>query len=243
MAAFVKRNWVFAWLAVMTAAVVFVGLGQAESPRKVTNFDEINVHRINVVEPDGKPRVIISNRKSMAGIYWAGKEYRHATRDNGGFLFFNDDGTEVGGMIFSNRKQGEHYSASSSLLFDHYNQQEALGLVYGEEDGKREAGLRVWDQPKESLFPLVEMNDKMARAATDEERAKIKKEMEAKVKTMTGPFFGERLFAGKQLGSSVLKLNDGKGRTRLVLKVSESGEPSVEFLDEAGKVRKRITPE
>ena len=242
MVAFVKSNWVFAWLAVMTAAVSFVGLGQAESGHKVTDFDEINVHRINIVEPDGKPRVIISNRKSMAGLYWQGKEYKHATRDNGGFLFFNDDGTEVGGMIFSNRKEGGHYGASSSLLFDHYNQQEALGLIYGEEDGKREAGLRVWDQPKESIFPLVELNDRMARAGTAEDRAAIKKEMEAKVKTMTGPFFGERLFAGKQKGDSIVKLNDGKGRPRLVLKVSESGEPSVDFLDEAGKVTKSITP-
>jgi hypothetical protein len=47
------------------------------------------------------------------------------------------------------------------------------------------------------------------------------------------------LFAGKERGASIVRLADGNGRPRLVLKVEASGEPRVEFLDEAGKVVRR----
>src|SRR5580698_5826520 len=97
----VRRNLIFVWLAVLSVALALMVRGHAAADHKVTDFDEINVHRINIIEPDGKPRVIISDRARMAGLYWGGKEYRHPNRDNGGFLFFNDEGTEVGGMTFS----------------------------------------------------------------------------------------------------------------------------------------------
>jgi hypothetical protein len=239
MSTFVRRNLTFAWLTVISFAVVFMGWVQATTERKVTNFDEINVHRINVIEPDGKPRVIISSRALIPGIYWKGKEYKHANRDEGGFLFFNDDGTEAGGMNFGNRKQGDQYGAGSSLLFDHYNQQEAVGLIYNERNGNRTAGLRVWDQPKESMFPFIEMMDKAARAPSPAERDKLLKEMNDKAKAL-GTVFSERVFAGKDSDSALVKLSDKQGRPRLLLKVDAEGQASIEFLDDAGKVVRRI---
>lgn len=239
MSKIVRRNLVFAWLAALSAAIGFVAWGEAAQEHKVTDFDEINVRRINIVEPDGKPRVIISSRARMAGLYWGGKEYKHPNRDDGGFLFFNDDGDEVGGMTFSNRKQGEHYGAGSSLLFDQHKQDQTLGLMYGEQDGKREAGLRVWDRPDKSLFPAIELSDKMARATTDAEREQLR----AQMKQLENEYRGgvaERFYAGKQLGDSLVKLADKQGRTRLQLKVGAAGEASIEFLDETGKIVRRI---
>lgn len=240
MSRLVRGNLVFAWLAVVSAALVFMAWTQAAAGRKVTTFDEITVHRINVVEPDGKPRVIISNRDAMAGIYWQGKEYRHSTRDAGGFLFFNDEGTEVGGMQFSNRKRGEGYSAGSSLLFDQYQNDQTLGLVYSEENGQRVAGMKVWDRPNASMLPLIQLSDRTAKATTDEERAQIKAETEALVKSYGPHPAAVRFFAGKELTDSIVKLSDQAGKPRLILKVSAAGEPSVEFLDATGKVVKRI---
>jgi hypothetical protein len=236
-----RNNLVFAWLAAISGVVIFMAFGQAAPEKKVTSFDEINVRRINIVEADGKPRVIISSRDRMAGLYWNGKEYRHPTRDEGGFLFFNDDGTEVGGMTFSNRKQGDQYSASSNLLFDQYQQDQTLGLTYREQSGQREVGLRVWDRPDKNLLPIIELSDKLARASTDAERTRIRAEIDALAKTYyPDGKVAERFFAGKQLGASVVKLADKKGQPRLVLKVDEAGTPSVEFLDAAGKVVRRI---
>ena len=58
--------------------------GMAISEPQVAKFEQINVQRINVVEPDGKPRVILSNRSLFPGLYWGGKEFRHHSRDTGG---------------------------------------------------------------------------------------------------------------------------------------------------------------
>lgn len=237
----VRGKLVFGWLALLSAAVLLVAVrGQAAAERKVTDFDEINVHRINIVEPDGKPRVIVSSRARMAGIYWNGKEYRHPTRDEGGFLFFNDDGTEVGGMTFRNRKQGDNSGAGSSLLFDQYQQDQTLGLEYGEENGQRVVGLTVWDRPNASLEPVILLSDKLARATTDAQRTKIRAEIQEIAKSWGPKPVAKRFFAGKELEDSVMKLADKQGRPRLVLKVDGAGTASVEFLDEAGKVVRRI---
>lgn len=240
MTTFVRKNLTYLWLAVISIALVFALWGKAKSDPHTVSFDEVNVHRLNIVEPDGKPRVIISDRAEMPGIYWEGKLYKHATRDDGGFLFFNDDGTEVGGMTFSNRRKDGHYAASSGLLFDQYHQDQTLGLQYQETDGKRTAGLRVWDRPEESLWPAIQLSDKLANAKTDAERAQLMQERKALAQRYAGGF-GERLFAGKESQNSVVRLADAHGRPRLLLKVSAAGEPSVEFLDESGKVIKRIT--
>jgi len=237
----VRSNLVFLWLAAITVAVLFVAVrGQAAAERKVTEFDEINVRRINIVEPDGKPRVIISSRARMAGLYWGGKEYRHPTRDEGGFLFFNDQGDEVGGMTFSNRKNDGHSAASSSLLFDQYQQDQTLGLLYNEQDGQRSVGIKVWDRPDAPLGPVVELSDKLARATSDAERAKIRGEIGEIAKSWGPHPVSERFFAGKVRDDSIVKLADKQGRTRLLLKVDGAGVASVEFLDEAGKVVRRI---
>jgi hypothetical protein len=238
----IRNHLVFGWLALITVAVAFVAIEQvdagADAAPKVATFEQINVQRINVLEPDGKPRVIISNRKLFPGLYWGGKEYQHHARDTGGFLFFNKQGDEVGGMTFDADKTGDNWTASAGLTFDQYQQDQTVGVMYSEQDGKRTAGFRVWDRPSASLEPVIKLSDQAAKATTDAEREKIRGEMMELAKSW-GPQ-GERLFAGKMLEDSVVRLADKQGRPRLVLKVDGTGEPSVEFLDEAGKVVRRI---
>jgi hypothetical protein len=239
-AAIRSNHLVFGWLALITVAVGFVAVGQvnAVADPKVATFEQLNVQRLNILEPDGKPRVIISNRKLFPGLYWGGKEYKHHSRNTGGFLFFNQQGDEVGGMTFDADKEGDKWSAGASMTFDQYQQDQTIGLMYSEQDGKRAAGLRVWDRPNANMLPAIELSDRAANAKTDTEREKIRAEMMELAKTW-GPQ-GERLFAGKVLEDSVVRLADKQGRPRLVLKVDGAGEPSVEFLDEAGKVVRRI---
>jgi hypothetical protein len=51
------------------------------------------------------------------------------------------------------------------------------------------------------------------------------------------------MFAGKEAGDALVRLSDKQGRPRLVLKVDKAGAPSIEMLDDAGKVTRRITGE
>ena len=61
---------------------------------KTVDFDRIQVHRIDVVEPDGTPRLIISDRAEYPGSFFHGKEIGHPDRrDSAGMLFINDEGT------------------------------------------------------------------------------------------------------------------------------------------------------
>jgi hypothetical protein len=202
-------------------------------------FGTLNVQRLNVLEPDGKPRVIISNRKLFPGAYMGGKEYRHFSRDTGGFLFFNDEGDEVGGLIFDNNRTPGARTASAGLSFDQYKQDETVVLNYAERNGFRSAGLSVSDRPDWPIEPVLEMSDRAARAGTPAERDAIKAEMKAYAKARGG-VGANRLFAGKEQGDALVRLADKQGRVRLVMKVDDAGNPSIEFLDAAGKVTKRI---
>lgn len=48
-----------------------------------------------MVEPDGTPRMIISDRASFPGMIVQGKEKPYK-RPFAGMLFYNDEGTETG---------------------------------------------------------------------------------------------------------------------------------------------------
>src|SRR6185312_5421194 len=86
-----------ATLTVVFAVVVLCGF--APHNGKVS-FDEIDVHRINVVEPDGTLRLAISDQDRFPGLIIEGKEYPHPDRKAAGMLFYNNQGTEAGGLIF-----------------------------------------------------------------------------------------------------------------------------------------------
>jgi hypothetical protein len=235
-----RRNLVCTWLAVHSAAIGFMTWSHATEKRKVTEFDEINVHRINIIEPGGKPRVIIASKAQMSNAWFYGKEYQHRSNEDGGFLFFNDDGSECGGMGFGNDTRDGRPVAASNLNFDQYNQDSTVRLMYGSDGRTNMAGLSIVDRPDKSIVPLLELVDQRARARTDAERASIG----AKLKVIEREYEGsgtERFFAGKGRGDSVMKLADKHGRSRLMLKVDAAGAASLEFLDENGKVTQRIT--
>ena len=227
-------------LAFAGGAIVFVG-AWVVSCSLVAFFGTVNDQRVNIVEPNGKFRLVLANSARFPGLFSQGKEYKHHSRKGGGKLFFNDDGDEVGGMSFNSENADGHQSASASMMFDQFMQDLCVGLVYSETDRRRSAGLRVWDRPDSPIQPLMEMSDRAARAPTDADRQRIRAEMLAYANAHGG-VGSERFFAGKQADDAVDRLADKCVKPRLVMRVGADGMPSIEFLDEAGKVVKRITP-
>jgi hypothetical protein len=91
------QRFLMIYSGVLTAvfAVTLLGL-MTHHPQK-PKFDEIDVQRINVYEPDGTVRMIISDTARSPGIIIKGKEYPHPDgRKIAGMIFFNDEGTENG---------------------------------------------------------------------------------------------------------------------------------------------------
>ena len=58
--------------------------------------DEMRVHRIDVVEPDGALRMVISNKDRLPPVIIRGKEYPEMgePRPQAGMIFYNDQGSE-----------------------------------------------------------------------------------------------------------------------------------------------------
>lgn len=236
-----QRFGLVTWLVVLSIAIVVVGAHTVVSAPRVSTFDTINARRINVVGADGKYSLVLADRANMPGNFFDGKEYkRPGGHRAGGMLFFNDAGDEVGGLSFSSHTNGQHYSASSGLLFDQYHQDQTVGIVYQERDGKRMAGLQVWDRPDYSIQTLMEMNNRAAKAAAPADRKAIREQMLAYAKAHGG-VGAKRMFVGKQDGNAIVRLADKQGRPRLVMEVDVKGQPSIQFLDENGKVVRQIS--
>lgn len=237
-----KTALIGGWMALTSAGVAGLLVEKAMSDPKTVTFDTVNVQRLNVLEPNGVPRVTIANKSHFPGAWMNGKEYGHFNRHAGGFLFFNDKGDEVGGLIFDNnvgRPGGPQ--AMSNFSLDQLEQDETVSLNYNRQGGVDNAGLTVADRPDWSIQPLLAISDKAYRARTPEAKAAAMAEIKDFVKDKgPNPGGADRMFAGKQDGESLVRLSDKLGRPRLVMKVDKAGTPSIEMLDPAGKVVRRI---
>jgi hypothetical protein len=197
-----------------------------------TKFGEIDVERINVVEKDGKLKMVISNaERQHPGII----DGRLLDRKRpAGLLFFNDKGDECGGLSFSGNQATDGKGSSSGLLaFDRFNQDQTVGLQYGESGGRYYSGLRVWDRPDQSLGVVVDELKKIEKMKDGPEKTAA----QAALREMPAARTAERLFVGRDReNASVVRLNDANGKMRVKLSVDASGAPKLEFLDENGKV-------
>lgn len=175
-------------------------------------FDEITVGRINIEEPDGTKRLVISNRAQFPGYYERGVEVaRPDRRDVAGVMFVNDEGTENGGLIQKGSIVDGKLRAGVSLTFDRFRQDQTLQLLQEDRDRDSTAALLINDVP-----------------AHDAAQSKRKH---------TRIFLGT-----SRDKASALVLQDAQGKPRMMLMVSAAGEPLIQMLDEQGKVVKTVAP-
>jgi hypothetical protein len=237
------RHVLYIWSTALTIGFCALLWLQLRGPRgdaptmlpATARFETIDVHRINVIEPDGKPRVILASSKHGPGAIWGGVEYPHPGRATGGILFYNDEGTEAGGITYSSDPSDR--SAGAIFTMDQREQDQTLVLQYEEVAGKRGAGLIVYDRPEKSLLPVLQAYRDYTRApAEDKPRLEAQLEQVAAELASAAP----RLFVGKQQDDAMLVLSDKQGRPRLALKVDGAGTPSLELFDADGKVTARL---
>jgi hypothetical protein len=206
----------------------------------VEHFKEIDVGRINVREPDGTLRMTISNAAQSMGWVIDGKAYPGRPK-SAGMLFFNSEGEEDGGLSFDGRKPADgKVNAGALLAFDQYDSDQIVTLSYDEGNGRRRQGLSVLDRADNiSLGQLMEKVQAI-RAMPD---GPAKDSAQKALLVVDGqPLAAQRLFAGRDRDrTAVVRLSDPQGRTRLRMSVDSTGVPSIEFLDESGKVTRLIS--
>src|SRR4051812_46978325 len=116
-------------LPILLGAVLLAGFAAKPQPNR---FDEITVERINVVEKDGTLRMVIANRDRSPSPMEYGKPFGQGAGDRPGIIFFNDEGTENGGLIFSGHTKDGKVESTGSLTFDQYNIDQALALQFSQ---------------------------------------------------------------------------------------------------------------
>lgn len=225
---------VYATISTLALAGLFlVGFSVDEK----TKFTEIDVERLNLVEKDGRIVMVMANADRMPDPIIGGKTFKRQGARSPGFLFYNSKGDENGGLVFgSNTTPDGKYRASAALLFDQYNQDQTVGIMYSDSNGRRNAGLTVWDRPDKPVWEVVGPVQEMKEGP--ERTALIRKLQEA------GDLGATRLFVGKRPDQSAqLSLADTKGKVRLLISVDAAGNPKIAFLDDAGKETYTLPPQ
>jgi hypothetical protein len=141
-----SERFLLVYSTVLSTVFGVVLLSGAKSTR-IQTFDEIQVQRINIVEPDGTLRMVISNRSRLPGVIVKGKERPPSDRPQAGMIFYNDEGSENGGLIFGGRRneKGEVVDSGGSLSFDKYGADQIVQLAGVDDKNDRFAGLAVSD--------------------------------------------------------------------------------------------------
>src|SRR5471030_1576737 len=183
---------------------------------KSAHFTEIDAERINIIGDNGRPVLVISNKKRIPGPSMNGKSYSPDIIDGrkyfAGMIFFNEQGDEVGGLIYAGlKKDSSSYSQVMHLSFDQLKQNQVIGLDYNDNGKSRYAGLRVWDRPANIPFSkqldLLEamVANKQNSHKTDSLRQLL---YDAQNKGENGV---ERLFIGSKDQVAQIQLKDKNG--------------------------------
>jgi hypothetical protein len=225
-------------MTVLFGSLTIAAFRQAQQKQK---FGEIDVERINIVEPDGKLRMVISNRPRSIGPIYKGQPFGYPGGTRPGIIFFNDEGTENGGLTFTGRRGADgRYQASHHMSFDQFDQDQIVVLNYQDNNGTRRMGLTISDRADINIFDLVKARDSITAAlpagpARDSALAKL-------MAPRAGvPLNATRVYVGRDPSkAAVVNLSDRQGRPRLRMSVDSLGRPALEFLDESGRVISRL---
>lgn len=206
--------------AISTLAFVVLVVSAFALRRQRTSFDTIDVQRINVVEPNGTLRMVISNKARFPGAIIKGRRYPFS-RHTAGILFYNDEGTENGGLIFGGHEHADGtVSSYGHLSFDRYEQDQAFSLDAIQSRTGSTTGIAFIDRPKWPITDLLRLprNDWRHFLATH-------------------PRSAPRLTMQRAVdGSVALAVRDRQGHTRILIKVGSHGSPVIQLLDANGKV-------
>jgi hypothetical protein len=219
---------IYALVATLFCVVFFFSAFAFQNKKQ--KFEEIDVERINIVEKDGKLRMVISNQERQHPGIVNGKIIKRDGPRSPGMIFFNHLGDEMGGFIFGDNGGNGHFG---SLTWDKVRNDQTMGFRYLESDnGTYQSGLEMWQQPN---IPNDVMMAKYEAASKITDETKRKAAIQALIDN--NELTTNRLFLGKRRdNSTVLLMSDTKGKPRIRMQVAPDGTPKLEFLDEAGKV-------
>lgn len=220
-------------------AVVFIG---AAAP----DHDTLTVRRLNVVNEDGSLALVIANAQSLPGVIRNDAESGNR-RGIPGILFYDNNGDEVGGLIYPHRENGGAVDAGVSLSFDQTNSGQAINLIHWRSGEFVRSGLRVTDFATDRTPEQANQNEAV-RAALAALQAAPEAEQEAlyyRYLAVLGEqgFQAERIYIGSEGArqrTATIELKDSRSRPRIRLSVDENDQPRIQVLNERGEVVREL---
>ncbi len=192
----------------------------------------LDVQRINVREPDGTIRLVLSNDALAPGPIVdaeSGKESDRKGGNSAGLVFYNSEGAENGALYIDDDSVG--------LSLDRWQQDQTVVLGYGEEENGYFSGLLLYERPDHPHKDTLDRVEALRGKPQDEANAKMR-EMQA-----AGEFGTYRAMVAKdESGAAVVELADRNQKPRIRLVVDAAGEPSMTFHDEDGGITYALPP-
>ncbi len=141
-----KVRWLWGACLLLLCALGATVLAGARAPAQKS----LDVERINIVEPDGSLRLVISNASQFPLPRLAGKEYPRAVQP-AGLVFYDAKGDEMGGLALTDVETGR----IAALAFDYPNY-DAVGLVsrVNADNSSATTGLQINSHPPAGLDVL-----------------------------------------------------------------------------------------
>jgi hypothetical protein len=199
-------------------------------------FDVVDAERVNIREPNGNLRLSLSNGPRSQNPLYQGKPFLYTGRHRPGIIFFNDEGTENGGLLIVGQRDSlGHVTALGHLSFDQFNQDQVFVIQYAERNGKRRVGVQINDRHDTSIYDWSLQRDSLERLPDSPAKSEALRRLA--VGSPDDPRVAERIYVGRDTTkTAVITLSDKWGKPRLRLAVDSLGAARMDFLDAQGKV-------
>lgn len=213
----------------VTLIAGFFLLAAAHEASRNATLDTLTVHRINVVDREGKLALVITNHDDFPAPVINGKVYQRSSGSENGLIFYNERGDEQGGLTWSGIKQADGtFQSDNTLSYDSVVTDQLLQVNDGNDNGKTYAYMTGWNRPAfDVMLPVIQQVENAKTVA--EKRAIIAAHPELRAAT--------RFLVGyDRANTAQVMLADDKGDPRIRMFVTAAGQAELQFLDADGKV-------
>ncbi|HEU4601617.1 MAG TPA: hypothetical protein VFS24_06600 [Steroidobacteraceae bacterium] len=233
-------------LTLAVCVALLSGFADLHGPR----FDTITVQRINIVEPDGTLRMVLSNNSRIPAVVMHGKEYPdfggRKPSTAAGILFYDAEGSESGGLTFGGRKDAQGaITRFGHLSFDRYDQDQMFTIDAVDDGTNHRSAIQMIDQPNWSIVDYLELRQRIQNLPEAEQQAQLEEFFNTHPTDGAGvrtKLSNENYPDAPASSRNALHFFDRTNAERLEAGLDNNSDPALEIRDQNGNLVQRVPP-